>query len=687
MPMRVRVTAGSLPPGLEILAPGDGRIVYLKGQARVGGSYSWTLTATDDEGSTSSNTYSMTVGSRLEYGGLIFQNNGRLPSLTKDNSFNIQNQLFIEELGVTGSTFTVSVVSGTKPAWLTISTGTVTNETGITGPVATYCYAAIDFSGTPADVVDTNFTIRVTSSTGVSKDLQLNVVAASNIVVVRLARSYGLSASKSHIAEGEQVTFNFLGTGFNNGDTIPYVIVGVSAADINQPLSGVLTLTNVTQLIPITGAGGPTDDTISGYRQEEYQTASITITALADLSTESAETLTLALIASDSNFNDTTQASVIINDTSIAPINPTFNLAASSGSIQEGSSVIFTLTTTDVSQNTTFAFTLDGVSTSDILINGVAINQLNKLIRIDGSGIGQVTITARENSFVDPKTLTLRIPAQGLLTTPLSASVSITDSPSTFSLLQSATIISEGESVTFTLATTSIADGTTFTYLIQGVTSGDVDKPLTGTLTVQNNLAGITIEALSDQVTEDPVNNENMLFSIPQLGLSKFVQIRDISFTPPPTVLPQITQLQLYRPNFSAVDASTPLTEGDTFYLSIYGNAQAIGTKVRYLIEGIQPNDISIPLSQEVTLTRVNYFAVEYAESTQLVTSFKNTTNSRRTVRVSLPDYPGLVVTFDLVSAVTSTDPPPGTVLPGPPDPVVFFDDTRNDGTELRLES
>ena len=77
MPMRVRVTAGSLPPGLEILAPGDGRIVYLKGQARVGGSYNWTLTATDDEGSTSSNTYSMTVGSRLEFGGLIFQNNGR----------------------------------------------------------------------------------------------------------------------------------------------------------------------------------------------------------------------------------------------------------------------------------------------------------------------------------------------------------------------------------------------------------------------------------------------------------------------------------------------------------------------------------------------------------------------------------------------------------------------------------
>ena len=51
MPMRVSVTAGSLPPGLKILGTGDGRIVYLQGQARVGGSYNWTLTATDDEGS------------------------------------------------------------------------------------------------------------------------------------------------------------------------------------------------------------------------------------------------------------------------------------------------------------------------------------------------------------------------------------------------------------------------------------------------------------------------------------------------------------------------------------------------------------------------------------------------------------------------------------------------------------
>ncbi|WP_368418814.1 beta strand repeat-containing protein, partial [Rhodovarius sp.] len=141
--------------------------------------------------------------------------------------------------------------------------------------------------------------------------------------------------------------------------------------------------------------------------------ATISVTLVADAVTEGAETLTVSVAGKT--------ASATVNDTSIAPV-PTYALAGSAASVNEGGTAIFTLTTTNVAAGSKFDYTLSGVTAADVvggLLAGTAT------VGTDGKAIVEVTLAA-DATTEGAETLTMAVAGQSASTTVNDTSLSNT---------------------------------------------------------------------------------------------------------------------------------------------------------------------------------------------------------------------------------------------------------------------
>ena len=144
--------------------------------------------------------------------------------------------------------------------------------------------------------------------------------------------TYQLGSSLASVNEGSSVVFTLSTTNVSDGTLVPYVITGVSLADLaSGALTGVFTVSN------------------------NIATASITLAA--DALTEGSETMTVSL------SSGVASASVVVNDTSRTP---TYAIGRSLSAVNEGSSVVFTLSTTNVSNGTVLPYTISGISANDV---------------------------------------------------------------------------------------------------------------------------------------------------------------------------------------------------------------------------------------------------------------------------------------------------------------------------------
>lgn len=92
------------------------------------------------------------------------------------------------------------------------------------------------------------------------------------------------------------------------------------------------------------------------------------------------------------------------------------------------------------------------------------------------------------------------------------------------------TSIDEGSNISITLATTGVLNGTTIGYTISGVDTSDIGgMSLTGTLTVQNAFASLSIPVTAD---ETPDGADTLVFTL-ATGESADVLINDTSTAPP----------------------------------------------------------------------------------------------------------------------------------------------------------
>lgn len=205
---------------------------------------------------------------------------------------------------------------------------------------------------------------------------------------------------------------------------------------------------------------------------------------------------------------------ILVRSTTLAK--PTYSLAASATSINEGGTVTFTLDTSDVLRNTNVPYTITGVSVADISLNSLKGN-----FTIGVNGIATLPITLVNDELSEgTETLTLAIDQVA----GLSRSVTISDTSLTptydlgwYSSVNGSTAkltsVNEGHTAYLVLKTTNIANGTVFNYTINGagVTSDDLGGVLSGNITINNNIGSVTYTVKADRSTE---GNESLTATI-----------------------------------------------------------------------------------------------------------------------------------------------------------------------------
>jgi len=179
---------------------------------------------------------------------------------------------------------------------------------------------------------------------------------------------------------------------------------------------------------------------------------------------------------------------------------PSYTLTASTLTVNEGSTAIFNITTTNVATGTDLNYTISGVNAAD-LTAGLLVGKAT--IGANGQATINVSITA-DNLTETNETLTLS--TQGT-----SASVIINDTsksavlPSTYQVTTSTPWINEGDLARFFVSTTNVPAGTQLQFSISGagIDSNDIVGGLTQMALVDaSGLAQINIATVTDYTTE-----------------------------------------------------------------------------------------------------------------------------------------------------------------------------------------
>jgi uncharacterized protein (UPF0548 family) len=178
---------------------------------------------------------------------------------------------------------------------------------------------------------------------------------------------------------------------------------------------------------------------------------------------------------------------------------PTYSLSATTASVNEGSTALFNLTTTNVAVGTEVSYSLSGVGPSD-LASGTLTGRVS--IGVGGKASISVPIAA-DGATEGLESLTISV--QGA-----TASIAINDTSKgsatpTYTLTPATLSVNEGELARVYVNTTNIAAGTMLQYGVSGVSSTDLIGDLARIVTVDSlGQAFINIQTIADQITEGP---------------------------------------------------------------------------------------------------------------------------------------------------------------------------------------
>ena len=254
--------------------------------------------------------------------------------------------------------------------------------------------------------------------------------------------TYVLSSSVAAVNEGSTFVITLTTTNVANGTNVPYTITGVSNSDIaDASLTGNFTVTD--------------------------NTASITYTVSADVTSEGSETFIISLDGLSAS------QSVTINDTSESPGGAaTYAISPAANNVDEGNALVFNITTANVVDATTLYWTVTNAGDFGTSSGNFTIT----------SDAGSVSVTPSLDTTTEgSETFTMQIRTSSISGTIVatSSNVTINDTSTagapSYSLGASSTALQEGEKTTVTLTTTNVVDATNLAYTISGVVSDDLN--------------------------------------------------------------------------------------------------------------------------------------------------------------------------------------------------------------------
>jgi len=207
-----------------------------------------------------------------------------------------------------------------------------------------------------------------------------------------LTPSYSINSSSASVDEGGSISFTISTKNVEWNTAIPYTITGISQADLSSgALSGVAIVS----------------------KNEGDGRAIITLGISADQLTEGPETLTINVFGLTS--------SVLVNDTSTTPIPPipptpptppVYLITPSSTSVDEGSSITFTISGKNIDWGKNIPYTISGISQTDLSFGSLSGNAMFMAL-VDKNGVnGQATVTltlAADQLTEGPETLTINV--------------------------------------------------------------------------------------------------------------------------------------------------------------------------------------------------------------------------------------------------------------------------------------
>ena len=184
---------------------------------------------------------------------------------------------------------------------------------------------------------------------------------------------------------------------------------------------------------------------------------------------------------------------------------PTYSVSESSTNVNEGDTVTFTITTTNVPNGTSLYWNTTGTVEAEDFSD----NTLTGLVTVNNN-TATITRTIRNDYSVSEgaENFALQISEAGVLVV-TSNTVNVADtSAATYSISGSNTVV-EGNTVTYTVNTTGVPDGTSLYYTVN-LSSTDV-TPLTGSFSITSNTGTFTLTAKQDLTVE---SNETLTVNI-----------------------------------------------------------------------------------------------------------------------------------------------------------------------------
>ena len=278
-----------------------------------------------------------------------------------------------------------------------------------------------------------------------------------------------------------------------------------------------------------TGSGITANDFVGGLTGTATingNTATWTVQAKADNFTEGSEDFTLTLATTDSAGNDTTtmsqdangnggvplSATVTISDSSYTP---QYNSISGANSVNEGTSMMFTVNTSYFFQAATIDWQIDQNNTSaqpedfaDAQGNPMSVYP-SGTISMDANGDGSFSVNIATDLVNDNENFTVKLvgsDSNGIPGQDRSKTVTITNSvfPAYTTFTGPATRL-EGQNATYALYGTNVPNGTQVGYTITGVDLSDISlNSLTGFITMNSGFGQLFFGCLEDNTVDGP---------------------------------------------------------------------------------------------------------------------------------------------------------------------------------------
>jgi hypothetical protein len=197
------------------------------------------------------------------------------------------------------------------------------------------------------------------------------------------------------------------------------------------------------------------------------------------------------------------------------PPPPTYSITPSTTNVNEGSSVSFTVNTTDVGAGTTLYYSTNGTANAADFTNNSLTGSFSIVSTGSTTGVGTIVrsiATDFDTESGEQFSITVRTGSTSGPGVTTSSNVIIGDVTPTVNVAESATFVDEGGSVTFTISGSNIGDGTYYytIYTQQGTISSSDFSPstefnlsnLSGSFTISNNNGSFTLNIANDITTE-----------------------------------------------------------------------------------------------------------------------------------------------------------------------------------------